>query len=108
MQFDEYQERAMLNKKYGYGDRITYPTLGLASEAGEVAGKVKKVLRDKDGKFDLNTNEEIAFELGDVLWYLAAIADDMGTSLEAIARMNIIKLEDRRARGVIAGSGDNR
>lgn len=108
MQFDEYQERAMLNKKYGYGDRITYPTLGLASEAGEVAGKVKKVLRDNAGVFTPESKEAIAYEISDCLWYIAAIAEDLGFSLDTVAHMNITKLEDRRARGVISGSGDSR
>lgn len=108
MQFDEYQERAMLNKKYGYGDRITYPTLGLASEAGEVAGKVKKILRDNGGNFTDENKKTIADEIGDVIWYCAALAEDIGWSLDAIAQLNIEKLESRRARGVISGSGDNR
>lgn len=124
MNFNEYQVEAMKNKVYGYGDKITYPTLGLANEAGEVAGKVKKVLRDYNGDYNapskdtlrFNGNElvvvpvreGIADELGDVLWYLAAVADDLGYDLETIAQMNITKLTSRRERGVIQGSGDNR
>lgn len=108
MNFDEYQVRAIRNKVYGYGDKIVYPTLGLGNEAGEVQGKVKKVLRDKDGVFDEESKKAIADELGDVLWYLAALADDLGWGLDAIAQLNLTKLDSRRERGVIQGSGDNR
>lgn len=108
MLFDDYHKEAMKNKVYGYGDNIIYPTLGLGNEAGEVQGKVKKVLRDKDGNFDDESKKAIADELGDVLWYLTAVADDLGFSLDTIAQMNITKLTSRRERGVIKGSGDNR
>jgi len=108
MQFNEYQQEAMKNKVYGYGDKIIYPTLGLANEAGEVAGKVKKVLRDSGGDFNEENKKKIADECGDVLWYLAAVVDDLGMTLDEVAQMNITKLIDRRNRGVIQGSGDNR
>lgn len=108
MTFNEYQEKALRTKTYGVGDSIIYPTLGLASEAGEVAGKVKKVLRDNGGVFTLAAKEAIAYEISDCTWYLAAIASDLGYTLDRIAEMNITKLEDRRARGVIHGSGDTR
>ena len=108
MNFNEYQQEAIVNKVYGYGDKIIYPTLGLANEAGEVAGKVKKVLRDSNGDFSDENKLKIADEIGDVLWYMAALADDLGIPLEEIAKMNITKLTDRRNRGVIHGSGDNR
>ena len=108
MQFDEYQQEAMKNKVYGYGDKITYPTLGLVNEAGEVAGKVKKVLRDDNGVYTPESRLAIAKELGDSLWYIAATAEDIGYSLDTIAQLNIEKLTDRRNRGVIQGSGDNR
>jgi len=83
---------------------VFYPTLGLSGEAGEVANKVKKVMRGDSGA-DFSC---VPDELGDVLWYLAAIATDLGVTLEEIANKNIEKLYDRRARGVIKGSGDNR
>lgn len=108
MKLNEYQTEAMKNKVYGYGDKIIYPTLGLGNEAGEVQGKVKKVLRDFGGVFDDENKAKIADELGDVLWYLTATAEDIGYSLEEIALMNIEKLTSRRERGVIQGSGDNR
>jgi len=107
-EFNGYQKEAMKNKIYGYGDKIIYPVLGLGNEAGEVQGKVKKVLRDNGGNFDGVSRNAIADELGDVLWYLAATAEDLGFTLQEIAEINIKKLTDRRMRGVIQGSGDKR
>ena len=106
MTFNEYQNKAASTAMYE--DSVLYPTLGLTSEAGEVAGKVKKVLRDNEGVFTDANCVPIADELGDVLWYVAALADDLGYTLEEIAEMNIKKLADRQARGVIKGSGDGR
>jgi len=104
MDFSEYQEKATRTVSYPKSQAVFYPTLGLSGEAGEVANKVKKVMRgDSEASFD-----GVASELGDVLWYLAAIATDLGVTLEEIAYKNIEKLHDRRARGVIKGSGDNR
>ena len=108
MKVQEYQDRALKTAAYGSGNTIIYPTLGLAGEAGEVSEKVKKVLRDKDGVFDDTTKGEIAKEIGDVLWYCNALARDLGYSLEVIMNMNLEKLESRKARGKIQGSGDNR
>lgn len=109
MTLKEYQDVAVQTAIYGAGNIIIYPALGLANEAGEVLGKIKKVLRDKDGNFDdLGTRVAIADEMGDVLWYLAALAKDIDISLDQIADRNIAKLLDRRARNVIQGSGDNR
>ncbi len=94
---------------YGAGHAIIYPALGLGNEAGEVQGKIKKVLRDKEGNFDdAKVREELSAECGDVLWYLAALCRDLGISLDDVARQNIAKLRDRQARGVLQGSGDNR
>lgn len=108
MSMYEYQQKAISTKAYGAGSAIIYPTLGLAGEAGEVADKVKKVLRDNGGEFTKEKKEEIAMEIGDVLWYCAALADDLGMTLDYIANKNIEKLYSRRDRGVIQGSGDNR
>lgn len=108
MDFNEYQKEAMKNKVYGYGDKIIYPALGLGNEAGEVQGKIKKVIRDGGGRFGTEDREVIAAEIGDVLWYATALADDLGMTLEQVAQMNITKLKSRRERGVIQGSGDNR
>jgi NTP pyrophosphatase (non-canonical NTP hydrolase) len=108
MTFNSYQTQAVETAIYGTGSTIIYPALGLANEAGEVLGKIKKVLRDKDGIFTGETNQAIGDEIGDVLWYMAALARDLGLSLDDIADRNIAKLKDRRARNVIQGSGDNR
>lgn len=106
MEMDHYQKLAM--KTAAYKDKIVYPVLGLASEAGEVAGKVKKVLRDSEGEFTPEMKKKIAYELGDVLWYIAATAKDIGYNMSSIALLNIEKLSDRAERNVIKGSGDTR
>lgn len=106
MDFTEYQERANATAIYAETYKIMYPTLGLAGEAGEVADKVKKIIRD--GLSLVDEKEGIAKELGDVLWYIAAVARDIGYSLDDIAKMNIDKLEGRKERGVLQGNGDNR
>ena len=106
MNFKEYQQRANATAIYDSKFSILYPTLGLAGEAGEVADKVKKIIRDN--KSVVNERVEIAKELGDVLWYLAAVSRDIGVSLEDVAMMNIEKLEDRKERGTLQGNGDNR
>ena len=106
MDFKEYQKRANATAIYDVKFSIMYPTLGLAGEAGEVADKVKKIIRDN--KSIVKERVEIAKELGDVLWYLAAVSRDIGVSLEDVAMMNIEKLEDRKERGTLQGDGDNR
>lgn len=107
MRFAEYQDQIAQFVRYGVGDYV-YTTLGLAGEAGEVANKVKKILRDSDGALDDDSKRRIADELGDTLWYLTRTAVELGYSLEEIAAMNIQKLTDRNARGTIQGSGDIR
>lgn len=108
MELNEYQKKAEETAIYPKRQRILYPALGLTGEAGEVSDKVKKVLRDKEGNFSAVTKEEIAKELGDVLWYVAMMARDIGYTLGEVAEMNIRKLEDRKLRGKLGGSGDNR
>lgn len=109
MTFKDYQDKAVETAIYGAGNAIIYPALGLANEAGEVLGKIKKVLRDKNGDFHhLDTRMAIADEIGDVLWYMAALCKDLDIPLDSVANRNIVKLLDRRARNVIQGSGDNR
>lgn len=108
MEFSDYQRAAQRTAVYGEQNRVVYPALGLASEAGEVAGKIKKVLRDQGGDFDAAPVEAIRDELGDVLWYLAVLAADLGLSLESVAARNVEKLAARDARGTIGGSGDRR
>jgi NTP pyrophosphatase (non-canonical NTP hydrolase) len=104
----EFQERAMISAMYGEGNQVGYPILGLAGEAGEIANKYKKVLRDDEGKLTDEKREALIDELGDVLWYCAALARDLGTDLEQVARKNLSKLGERLAKGTIKGSGDKR
>jgi len=87
---------------------IVYPTLGLANEAGEVAGKIKKIFRDHGGRITDEDREALKQELGDVLWYLTQICTELGLSLDDVASANIEKLFSRLERNQIRGSGDNR
>lgn len=108
--FNDYQNRATRLAIYRDEERIIYPALGLASEAGEVLSKIKKQLRDyaPTSRFSPEANWAIADEIGDVLWYLAALCHDLGTPLEVVAARNLEKLNSRLERGVLGGSGDNR
>jgi len=109
MDFNYYQNRARETAIYpNMGSEFTYPALGLVGEAGEIANKLKKVIRDKSGVLSEEVRESVSDELGDVLWYVAQLATEMGTDLDTIAQKNIDKLSSRKERGVIAGSGDNR
>lgn len=112
MQFDDYQELTRSTAKYpevgtGSFGALAYVGLGLG-EAGEVQGKIKKIWRDDDGVLSPEKKTQILDELGDVLWYAARLADELGHSLNDVANANVHKLLDRKARGVIGGSGDNR
>ena len=91
-----------------HNTRLVENTLGLAGEAGEVAEKVKKVLRDKNGCFGLEEKEQIKHELGDVLWYVAQLSNELGIELNEVALANLKKLASRSKRGKISGSGDVR
>jgi len=104
----EFQERALISAVYGEGSKINYPILGLVGEAGELANKYKKVLRDDNGKLTEEKRKALIDELGDVMWYCAALAKDLDTDLEQVARINIAKLGKRMAEGTLHGSGDNR
>ncbi len=109
MNFNEYQKRSRKTAIYPEkGKNFIYPVLGLVGESGEVAEKIKKVLREKKGILDERTKKEIKKELGDVLWYLAQIAVELGLSLDEIASVNIEKLESRKKRNKLLGNGDNR
>lgn len=100
----EYQEFTRTTARYPKETAISYLLLGLCSEAGEVADKFKKLIRD-GGEIDI---ESISKELGDVIWYVTRLADELDLSLEQVIEQNIRKLSDRKARGTIKGSGDNR
>ena len=109
MDFQAYQQQSRATARYpDAGANPIYPTLGLCGEAGEVADKVKKVIRDRGGSFSPEVIEALQLELGDVLWYVAQLATELGLDLDAIAQANLDKLASRAARNVIAGDGDNR
>ena len=109
MDFKTYQEQARLTAQYpNLGSNIIYPTLGLVGEAGEVAEKVKKVIRDKNGIFDDEEKEGIKKELGDVLWYLSNLCIEFNFTLDEVALQNLEKLRIRAEKGKISGSGDDR
>ena len=107
MNFNDYQDQANDTAIYPNESRLVYPALGLTGEAGEVADKIKKLIRDKR-TLDAQERIEIAKEVGDVLWYVAAMARDLGVDMDTMAQMNLEKLRDRAKRDVIGGSGDNR
>ena len=109
MDFNDYQTKSRKTAKYpAIVHAVIYPTLGLVNEAGEVAGKIKKVFRDKDGQISAETRDALKAELGDVLWYIAQVATELDLTLDEIAEYNITKLYDRLERGKIRGDGDNR
>lgn len=111
--FEEYQAEADQTAIYpdageGTADAISYVVLGLVGEAGEVANKFKKVLRDQDGDMTDKNVEDFAAEVGDVLWYCARMAEELGFDLGVIAENNIEKLQSRKSRNMLQGAGDNR
>jgi len=109
MTFEEYQKKSHETAFYPvFGKGYVYPALGLASEAGEVAGVIKKIIRDEKGEVSEEKREVLKSELGDVLWYIAQIATEIDINLDKIAEDNITKLLSRKDRGVLGGSGDNR
>jgi len=108
MKMQDYQTQAEKTAIYDDADAIIYPAIGLFSEAGEIAGKIHKVLRDSNGHFLPEHREAIADEAGDALWNLALLCTDLGFGLEEVAQRNLDKLNSRMARGVLGGSGDNR
>lgn len=110
MLFNHYQEHTRNTAIYpdagkGTIPAISYVALGLAGEAGEIANKVKKLSRDGD---KLELRDQIRAEIGDCLWYLFRMADELGVQAGDLAFQNICKLQDRAKRGVIGGSGDSR
>lgn len=92
----------------GHITGVSYAALGLASEAGEVAGRVKKIIRDKGGVMGDDDAQVIADEVGDCLWYVAALARELGIDMNVMASRNVAKLRSRQERGVLKGSGDKR
>ena len=109
MNFDEYQAKATTTSTLTDNNiKPLYFTLGLTGEAGEIAEKIKKIIRNHDGDFSKLDLDDIKKELGDVLWYLAMLSHTFGISFDDVAKTNIDKLADRKARGVIKSTGDNR
>ncbi|MCX7615814.1 MAG: nucleoside triphosphate pyrophosphohydrolase family protein [Patescibacteria group bacterium] len=109
MTFEEYQKESRKTAKYPVIDKgFVYPLLGLVGESGEVAEKIKKIFRDKNGVVDKETKEAIKKELGDVLWYLSQVATELQISLEDVAQTNLEKLFSRLERNKISGEGDER
>ena len=109
MDFNEYQNRSQKTAIYPkQGKNLPYAVLGLVGEAGEVADKLKKIIRDSGGRLTDERRELMADELADVLWYLAAAARELGKPLDDIAVRSIRKTESRKRRGVIHGEGDKR
>ena len=109
MDLRDYQTRSRRTAAYpDAGANIVYPTLGLAGEAGEVAEKIKKLIRDDGGVLGDERREALGAELGDVLWYVAQVATEAGLDLDDLAQANLDKLASRQQRGVLSGSGDDR
>ena len=111
MDFNDYQSKTAITAKYPDKGRLgglVYTVLGLAGEAGEIANKTKKILRDDDCILKDEVRKKLSDELGDVLWYLSQSATELGLNLEDIAKANIEKLLGRLERGTLCGSGDNR
>ena len=108
MTLNDYQAGALETATYPREYAIIYPALGITGEAGEVSDKVKKVLRDNNSEFTDERKTEIVKEIGDVLWYCATLAHDLGFTLEEVAQMNYTKLKSRQERNKLGGSGDNR
>ncbi len=125
MDFKEYQEKSATTALYpkfntNHDDisndkknflamsGIIYTALGLSNEAGEVLGKIKKLIRDNNCQIDVTKKEEISKELGDVLWYVSNLASELNIELDYVAQENLNKLFSRKERGTIKGSGDER
>jgi len=108
MQANDYQEWTRTVAKYPSDQGINYTILGLVGEAGEVADKYKKVIRDHGGFLDDVQEEALVKEVSDVAWYLARLSDELGITLEDLFSLNFEKLMDRKKRGVLQGNGDDR
>lgn len=109
MEFNEYQKETRKTAIYpGLGNNFSFPTIGLAGETGEVAEKIKKIIRDKGGVVDEQSQREVKKELGDVLWYLAQLATELDINLEDVVACNLEKITSRKERNIVHGDGDNR
>jgi NTP pyrophosphatase (non-canonical NTP hydrolase) len=108
MKFSEFEAAALTTALYDDKYRVMYPALGLAGETGEVLEKIKKVYRDNDGRLDSDKVDAIAKEIGDVLWYVAALCRDLDITMDDVAESVLAKLRSRAERNALRGSGDER
>lgn len=109
LDFNKYQKACTKTAVYpNLGKNFVYPTLGLIGEAGELANKIKKIVRDDRSKVTSEKKEDLKKELGDVMWYVAQLSTELNLKLSDVARENIEKLSSRMVRGKLRGSGDNR
>ncbi|MFZ1155127.1 MAG: nucleoside triphosphate pyrophosphohydrolase family protein [Solirubrobacteraceae bacterium] len=108
MELSDYQRESRRTAEYPREAWLAYPALGLAGEAGEVAEHAKKAIRDDGGTVSEERRASMSKELGDVLWYVAQLASELGLDLDEIANQNLKKLFSRQQRGVLSGSGDDR
>jgi NTP pyrophosphatase (non-canonical NTP hydrolase) len=108
MELSEYQRLSRRTAEYPRDAWLSYPALGLAGEAGEVAEHAKKVIRDDGGAVTEERRGALKKELGDVLWYVAQLASELELELDDVAETNLDKLLSRQRRGVLSGSGDER
>ena len=106
--FDEFQEAATKTAVYPDSAKILYPTLGLTGEAGEVANKDKKIIRDDDCEITDERLQQISEEIGGTMWYIAALCTDLKLNLGDVCRQNIEILVRRQERGTLKGDGDTR
>jgi len=108
MDFNHYQKEASKTRIIKYDPPFVYSALGLVGESGEVAEKIKKILRDDNGVVTQEKREEIKKELGDVLWYVSQLSADLEIEFNDVAISNLEKIKSRKERGQTKGSGDNR
>lgn len=110
MTLDDYQKEALVTAVFNDDEfkDLAHWVFGITGEAGEIAEKIKKIIRDKNGEVTEADKEELVKEIGDVLWYLAVLSKHLGYDFEEVGKQNIAKLRSRQARDKIKGSGDNR
>ncbi len=109
MEFNDYQYEASKTAVYpDIGSNISYPVLGLAGEAGEICNKVKKIFRDAGGIITNEKREDLSTEVGDVLWYVAALCQELNIEMDDVAQYNLKKLNKRKEKGTLKGEGDDR